>query len=218
MARRRSVALISFTPEPPVRWRFRGRLSIELYGPRRNSDRTPTQHWHNVGPHRGQPPAPPPASSVPPDGEPPPIVDIPDRRNLLLQYEVLPRNCRVTLPIDDENAPLYSVGQAAEMLERAAGLPAAAGRVRRRATGAFPGGQRRYSRRQIHLVQRINGLAGEGIGLAGVRRVLALEEKVASLTSERDAAIEDARLARLGQRAGKGRVSERHQGTTQRTR
>ena len=119
----------------------------------------------------------------------------------------------MTLPIDDENAPLYSVGQAAEMLavQRAYLRRLDEYDVVRPARS--PGGQRRYSRRQIHLVQRISGLADEGIGLAGARRVVALEEKVASLTSERDAAIEDARLARLGQRAERGRVSERHQGT-----
>jgi MerR family transcriptional regulator, heat shock protein HspR len=104
----------------------------------------------------------------------------------------------VSLPIDDENAALYSVGQAAEMLDV---QPAYLRRldeydVVRPARSA--GGQRRYTRRQIHLVQRINGLAVEGIGLAGARKVLALEEQVASLTSERDAAIEDARLARSG--------------------
>lgn len=124
----------------------------------------------------------------------------------------------MTLPIDDENAPLYSVGQAAEMLDVQRAYLRRLDEYDVVRPARSPGGQRRYSRRQIHLVQRINGLADEGIGLAGVRRVLALEEKVASLTSERDAAIEDARLARLGQRAGRGRVSERHQGTTQRTR
>lgn len=105
------------------------------------------------------------------------------------------------LPIDDENAPLYTVGQAAEMLDV---QPAYLRRldeydVVRPARSA--GGQRRYSRRQIHLVQRISGLADEGIGLAGVRRVLALEAQVAALESERDAAVEDARMARLAQRS-----------------
>jgi MerR family transcriptional regulator, heat shock protein HspR len=123
----------------------------------------------------------------------------------------------VKLPIDDENAPLYSVGQAAEMLDV---QPSYLRRldeydVVRPARSA--GGQRRYSRRQIHLVQRISGLAGEGIGLAGARRVLALEEQVASLMSERDAAIEDARLARLSQRSDRGRAGERQRGTRQRT-
>ncbi len=122
------------------------------------------------------------------------------------------------LPIDDENAPLYSVGQAAEMLavQRAYLRRLDEYDVVRPARSA--GGQRRYSRHQIHLVQRISGLASEGIGLAGVRRVLALEEQVASLTSERDAAIEEARLARLGQPAENGRVDQRHPGPRQRTR
>ncbi|MGO8861614.1 MAG: MerR family transcriptional regulator [Acidimicrobiales bacterium] len=122
------------------------------------------------------------------------------------------------LPIDDENAPLYSVGQAAEMLavQRAYLRRLDEYDVVRPARSA--GGQRRYSRHQIHLVQRISGLASEGIGLAGVRRVLALEEQVASLTSERDAAIEEARLARLDQPAENGGVDQVQPGPRQRTR
>ena len=46
------------------------------------------------------------------------------------------------------------------------------------------GGQRRYSRAEIDRVQRVNELAGEGLTLAGIRRLLALEAEVASLKAE----------------------------------
>jgi len=43
------------------------------------------------------------------------------------------------------------------------------------------GGQRRYSRADITLAQRVSTMAGEGMTLAGIRRILALEAEVADL-------------------------------------
>jgi DNA-binding transcriptional MerR regulator len=85
------------------------------------------------------------------------------------------------LPIDDEHAPVYAVGQVADMLSV---QPAflrrldAEGVVR---PGRSDGGQRRYSREEILLVQRVAEMAGEGLTLAGIRRILLLEAEVAML-------------------------------------
>jgi DNA-binding transcriptional MerR regulator len=43
------------------------------------------------------------------------------------------------------------------------------------------GGQRRYSRSEIARVQRVSEMAGEGLTLAGIRRILVLEAEVADL-------------------------------------
>jgi MerR family transcriptional regulator, heat shock protein HspR len=87
----------------------------------------------------------------------------------------------VRLPIDDEHAALYAVGQVADML----GLQRAF--VRRLDTEGLirparsEGGQRRYSRAEIAQVQHVADMAGEGCTLAGIRRILELERQVAEL-------------------------------------
>ncbi|MFM7059702.1 MAG: heat shock protein transcriptional repressor HspR [Actinomycetes bacterium] len=46
------------------------------------------------------------------------------------------------------------------------------------------GRSRRYSERDIRLLRRIQTLRNEGVGLAGVRRILELEARVAFLEAE----------------------------------
>jgi len=87
----------------------------------------------------------------------------------------------VSLPIDDHHAPLYTVGQVAEIL----GVQPAF--VRRLdieqvvQPARSDGGQRRYTRAEIGLVQHISLMAGEGMTLPGIRRILELEAEVAEL-------------------------------------
>lgn len=82
------------------------------------------------------------------------------------------------LPFDDEHAPLYTVGQVADML----GVqPAFLRRVDLEAVvqpARSEGGQRRYNRHDIGQVQRVSAMAGEGMTLVGIRRILALEAEV----------------------------------------
>jgi DNA-binding transcriptional MerR regulator len=88
------------------------------------------------------------------------------------------------LAFDDETAALYSVGQVATML----GVQQAF--LRRLDTldvvtpARSAGDQRRYSRIDIGLVQEAASLADEGLTLAGVRRIFALQEQVRTLESE----------------------------------
>jgi len=97
------------------------------------------------------------------------------------------------LPIDDEHAPLYTVGQVADML----GVQPAF--VRRLDVeevvqpARSEGGQRRYSRHEITQVQKVSDLAGDGMTLAGIRRILVLEAEVADL--KRQLAAEQAKSA-----------------------
>lgn len=52
--------------------------------------------------------------------------------------------------------------------------------------GRTNGGSRRYSDADIEMLQRIQDLTNEGLNLAGVKRVMALEAEVARLRSEID--------------------------------
>jgi len=105
----------------------------------------------------------------------------------------------VPLPLDDEYAPLYTVGQVAGML----GVqPAFLRRVDSEQVvqpARSDGGQRRYSRLDIACVQRVTEMAGEGMTLAGIRRILVLEAEVAELKRRLEAAKH--KVARTAKRA-----------------
>jgi len=47
-----------------------------------------------------------------------------------------------------------------------------------------PGGTRRYSRRDIDRLHQICGLTADGLNLAGIRRVLQLQEETRQLQAE----------------------------------
>lgn len=57
------------------------------------------------------------------------------------------------------------------------------------------GGSRRYSDADISLLQRIQELTNEGLNLAGVKRVLDLENQVLALEEELEAALRDSATA-----------------------
>lgn len=88
------------------------------------------------------------------------------------------------LPFDDERAPLYAVGQVASMLDV---QPAFLRRLDSEAVvqpARSDGGQRRYSQHQVLEIQRVIHLAGEGLTLAGIRRLLVLEARVRELEQQ----------------------------------
>jgi MerR family transcriptional regulator, heat shock protein HspR len=79
------------------------------------------------------------------------------------------------------------------------------------------GGTRRYSRSDIDRLQQICALTADGLNLAGIRRVLQLQEETRQLQAElaRLRALADGRAApaprtsRPGPRAGRGTESPR---------
>ncbi|MBX6768802.1 MAG: MerR family transcriptional regulator, partial [Actinomadura rubrobrunea] len=86
-----------------------------------------------------------------------------------------------TLPIDDDHAPLYTVGQVAAMLDLRQAFLRRLDEyqvVRPRRT---EGGQRRYSRVEITRVQYVVELVQEGLTLPAIRRILELESRVRDL-------------------------------------
>jgi MerR family transcriptional regulator, heat shock protein HspR len=92
------------------------------------------------------------------------------------------------LPIDDPTAPIYSVGQVAGMLDVQAAFLRRLEAEDVVTPGRSAGGQRRYSRDEIGTIQRVVELAGEGLTLAGIKRLLVLEAEVADLKRQLAAA------------------------------
>jgi DNA-binding transcriptional MerR regulator len=89
-------------------------------------------------------------------------------------------------PLDDENAPLYTVGQVAEMLAVKQAFLRRVDDLRVVSPQRSAGGQRRYTRYEIRVIQQVVSMADEGITLQAIRRIIELEEQLAAVTAERD--------------------------------
>ena len=93
----------------------------------------------------------------------------------------------VTVP--DDIAPLFTVSQAATMLEMQPAF------IRRLDTEGVvcparsPGGQRRYSRVELDHIAALAGLMSEGMTLVGAQRIIDLENEVAELRRQLTAAM-----------------------------
>jgi MerR family transcriptional regulator/heat shock protein HspR len=106
------------------------------------------------------------------------------------------------MPSDDRDRALYIISVAAEL----AGVHPQTLRIYERKGLIEPsrteGRSRRYSDRDIALLQRIQELTNEGVSLAGVRRILELEaqlddarERMEELRAEIERAREEIRRA-----------------------
>ena len=89
-----------------------------------------------------------------------------------------------SLPIDDENLPLFTVGQVSVMLEVQQAFLRRLDQKGVVSPSRSEGKQRRYSRREITVVQYVVQLADQGVSLAGIRRILQLEAQVRELEQE----------------------------------
>jgi len=99
-----------------------------------------------------------------------------------------------SLPIDDENLPLFTVGQVAATLEIQHAFLRRLDEFNVVRPSRSPGGQRRYTRHEVTRVAYVLRLVEDGLTLSAVRRVLQLEaqvrrleKRVRELESERDA-------------------------------
>ena len=88
------------------------------------------------------------------------------------------------LPIDDENLPLFTVGQVSVMLEVQQAFLRRLDQLNVVRPSRSDGGQRRYTRREITVVQYVVRLADAGMSLVGIRRILELEAQVRDLEQE----------------------------------
>jgi MerR family transcriptional regulator, heat shock protein HspR len=92
-----------------------------------------------------------------------------------------------SLPLDDENMPLFTVGQVAEMLEVQQAFLRRLDEFQVVRPTRSAGGQRRYTRNEMVVVRYVVELIDDGLTLSAVRRVLQLEARVRELEAESDA-------------------------------
>lgn len=94
------------------------------------------------------------------------------------------RRARRLSELDDADAPVYTIGQAAELL----GSSVAGLRRLDEAAGITPhrsaGGQRRYSRHQLEHAERMLELIDEGTPINAAGRIADLERQVAGLENQ----------------------------------
>jgi MerR family transcriptional regulator, heat shock protein HspR len=95
-------------------------------------------------------------------------------------------NAMAASPLDDEHAPLYTVGQVAEMLEVKQAFLRRVDELRVVSPQRSAGRQRRYTRQEIRVIQRVVTMAADGITLLAIRRIIELERLLAEVTRERD--------------------------------
>src|SRR5436305_14288820 len=89
-----------------------------------------------------------------------------------------------SLPFEDEDLPLFTVGQVSGILDVQQAFLRRLDEFGVVRPSRSAGGQRRYSRREITAVQYVLELTGQGMTLAGIRRILELESEVKVLQRE----------------------------------
>ena len=89
-------------------------------------------------------------------------------------------------PFDDENVPLYTVGQVAQMLAVKQAFLRRVDDLQVVSPQRSAGGQRRYTRVEIRVIRQVVTMADEGMTMPAIRRIIELEQRLAEVTRERD--------------------------------
>ena len=89
-------------------------------------------------------------------------------------------------PFDDENAPLFTVGQVAEMLSLKQAFLRRIDDLRVVSPSRSAGRQRRYTRIEIRVIQQVASMADEGMTLPAIRRIIELEQRLSEVVRQRD--------------------------------
>ena len=92
----------------------------------------------------------------------------------------------MSLPFDDLHAPLYTVGQVAELLAVKQAFLRRVDELQVVSPRRSAGRQRRYTRYEIQIIQRVVTMADEGMTLLAIRRIIELERQLADVTRQRD--------------------------------
>jgi MerR family transcriptional regulator, heat shock protein HspR len=87
-------------------------------------------------------------------------------------------------PLEDEHAPLFTVGQVAEMLAVKQAFLRRVDELRVVSPHRSAGNQRRYTRYEIRVIQQVVTMTDEGMTLPAVRRIIDLEQQVADVTRQ----------------------------------
>jgi MerR family transcriptional regulator, heat shock protein HspR len=89
-----------------------------------------------------------------------------------------------SLPFEDENLPLFTVGQVSTMLEIQQAFLRRLDDFDVVRPSRSSGRQRRYTRNEVAVVQYVVRLADEGMTLPAIRRILELEHRIRELEAE----------------------------------
>jgi DNA-binding transcriptional MerR regulator len=101
-----------------------------------------------------------------------------------------------SLPFEDDNLPLFTVGQVSSLLEIQQAFLRRLDEHDVVRPSRSSGRQRRYTRNEITVIQYVVRLADEGLTLPSIRRVLQLEQRIRELEAECDALREALREVR----------------------
>lgn len=89
-------------------------------------------------------------------------------------------------PFEDENVPLYTVGQVAEMLSLKQAFLRRIDELQVVSPQRSAGRQRRYTRIEIRVIQQVASMADEGMTMTAIRRIIELEQQLAEVARQRD--------------------------------
>jgi MerR family transcriptional regulator, heat shock protein HspR len=87
---------------------------------------------------------------------------------------------------DDENVPLFTVGQVAEMLSLKQAFLRRVDQLQVVSPQRSTGGQRRYTRIEIRIIQQVASMADEGMTMSAIRRIIELEQQLTQAVRQRD--------------------------------
>jgi MerR family transcriptional regulator, heat shock protein HspR len=87
---------------------------------------------------------------------------------------------------DDENTPLFTVGQVAEMLSLKQAFLRRVDQLQVVSPRRSTGGQRRYTRIEIRIIQQVASMADEGMTMSAIRRIIGLEQQLTDAVRQRD--------------------------------
>ena len=89
-------------------------------------------------------------------------------------------------PFEDEDVPLFTVGQVAEMLSLKQAFLRRVDQLQVVSPQRSNGGQRRYTRIEIRIIQQVASMADEGMTMPAIRRIIELEQQLAEVARQRD--------------------------------
>jgi len=89
-------------------------------------------------------------------------------------------------PFEDENIPLFTVGQVADMLAVKQAFLRRIDELQVVSPQRSAGRQRRYTRVEIRVIRQVASMADEGMTLPAIRRIIELEQQLAEVTAHRD--------------------------------
>ena len=115
-------------------------------------------------------------------------------------------------PLEDEHAPLFTVGQVADMLAVKQAFLRRVDELRVVSPQRSAGNQRRYTRYEIRVIKQVVTMTDEGMTLPAIRRIIDLEQRLAAAISQ--LAETTSRLAEITRHRDElaRRLAEAHRG------